>query len=360
VTRVAETLTIALDAMGGDAAPGAVVDGAGLALVRHPRLRFVLFGDAARIEPLLEAKPALAAASVVRHTDAVVGPEDKPGQALRRGRDSSMWLAIEAVQKQEAQAVVSGGNTGALMAMAKFQLGTLEGIHRPAIASIWPTQRGQTVMLDLGANIDCGAKDLVEFAVMGAAFARVVLGLSRPKVGLLNIGVEAVKGNEPIKQAAHVLREVPLAFEFFGFVEGDGISAGNVDVVVTDGFTGNIALKTAEGVAKMIAAYLGMAMRRTWMTKLGYLFAHAAFGALRARFDPRAHNGGVFLGLNGLAVKSHGGTDALGFASALELAFNMAEGRLSETIAADMRQTALSGIATDPPGDSDSVEAAAS
>ena len=356
-----EPLTIALDAMGGDAAPDAVVEGAALALVRHPGVRFLLFGDQDQINPLIAARPSLSGAVVLHHTPNRVGAEDKPSQALRHGRNTSMWLAVDAVHRGAAQVVVSGGNTGALMAMAKFLLGTMDGIKRPALASIWPTQRGQSVVLDLGANIESDEKDLVEFAIMGAAFARIVLGLSRPRVGLLNVGVEQMKGRETIKRASQILREVALPFEFYGFVEGDGISGGTADVIVTDGFTGNVALKTAEGTAKLLANYLGQAMRRTLMTRIGYLFAHSAFAALRARFDPRAHNGGVFLGLNGLAVKSHGGSDATGFAAALDLAVDMAAGKLAEAIAADLRQTgfapAVAGATSDG---SDPARAAAS
>ena len=329
-------LTIALDAMGGDHAPDAVIKGAAALLPRFPQVKFILFGDAAQVEPLLRKFPTLNERSELRHTAEKVASDDKPSQALRRGRNTSMRLAIDSVASGEAQAVVSSGNTGALMAMAKFVLRTLPGIERPAIASFLPTQKGETVVLDLGANVECDAKNLVQFAVMGANLAHSALGRHRPRVGLLNVGVEDVKGHDEVKAAAEMLRAVNNPpFEFVGFVEGNDIGGGNVDVIVTDGFTGNIALKTVEGTAKLMASLLRSAFQRSIFTKIGYLFASAGLSMLRDRMDPRFYNGGVMLGLNGIAVKSHGGTDDVGFASALELAIDMAQDRLIDRIKAD-------------------------
>ena len=327
---------IALDAMGGDFAPKMVLEGADLALVRHPSVRFLLFGDSAKLQPVLDALPRLRLASTLRHTPDAVAASDKPAQTLRNGRQTSMWLAVEAVQAGEASAVVSAGNTGALMAISRFLLRMLEGIERPALASIWPNMRGESVVLDLGANVECDAKDLFDFAVMGAAFARITMGLSRPRLGLLNVGTEDMKGSNALKLAGQKLKAADLPFEFVGFVEGSDISLGTADVVVTDGFTGNIALKTAEGTAKMIIDMLRNAMSASWLSKLGYLMARGAFRVLAGRLDPRVHNGGVFLGLNGLAVKSHGGTDALGFAAAIDVAVDLARGQLVQKITQDL------------------------
>src|SRR6516164_2593637 len=276
---MADKVRIALDAMGGDHGPGVVVAGAELALSRHPDSEFLLFGNASLIAPLLDARPELKARSRLTHTEVAVRMEDKPSQALRYGRwKSSMWLAIDAVKKGEADMTVSAGNTGALMAMSKFNLKTLPGIERPAIAALWPT------------------------------------------VGLLNIGVEEAKGLEQVREAGRILREENFAdVEYKGFVEGDDIGRGKVDVVVTEGFAGNIALKTAEGTARQIGEYLKGAMSRSLSARIGYLFAQSAFRQLRERMDPRRANGGVFLGLNGIVIKSHGSTDAEGFAAAIEL-----------------------------------------
>lgn len=320
-----QKVRIALDAMGGDVGASVVIPGAAISLARHPDSEFLLFGDSARINPQLEAHPALKAVSRVIHTDVAVRMDDKPSQALRRGRKtSSMWLALDAVRKGEADVAVSAGNTGALMAMARFNLRMLEGIDRPAIAAIWPTIRGESVVLDVGASIGADAQHLAALAVMGSAMARVLFDLDRPTVGLLNIGVEEVKGVEEVRAAADLLRTLNLPhMDFVGFVEGDGIGKGAADVIVTEGFTGNIALKTAEGTARQIGEYLRSAMSRTWRSKIGYLFARSAFQALRDKLDPGKANGGVFLGLNGIVIKSHGGTDAAGFAAAVDVGYEM-------------------------------------
>jgi glycerol-3-phosphate acyltransferase PlsX len=302
-----------------------VVPGAAISLSRHPNTEFLLFGDRARIEPELERHPALKAASRVIHTDVAVSANDKPSQALRRGRKtSSMWLAIDAVKKGEAGVAVSAGNTGALMAMARFNLRTLPGIDRPAIAAIWPTLRGDSIVLDLGASIGGDAQHLVALAMMGSAMASVLYNIERPTVGLLNIGVEEMKGHEEIREAAEQLRAANLPqLNYVGFVEGDGIGKGVADVVVTEGFSGNIALKAAEGTARQMAEFLRSSMRRTWLSRIGYLFARSAFQALREKMDPSKSNGGVLLGLQGVVVKSHGGTDAEGFAYAVDVGYEM-------------------------------------
>ncbi|WLA69381.1 phosphate acyltransferase PlsX [Bradyrhizobium diazoefficiens] len=317
---------IALDAMGGDVGPAVVIPGAAISLQRHSATEFLLVGDRARIEPKLEKHPALKAASRIVHTDVAVSGSDKPSQALRRGRrTSSMWLAIDAVKKGEADVAVSAGNTGALMAMSRFHLRTLPGIDRPAITGIWPTKRGESVVLDLGATIGGDAHHLVSLAVMGAAMASVLFNKPRPTVGLLNIGAEEIKGHEEIREASEILRARNLPeLDYIGFVEGDGIGKGLADVIVAEGFSGNIALKAAEGTARQMAELLRNEMQRSWLSKLGYLFARSAFQALRDKMDPNKSNGGVFLGLNGLVVKSHGGTSAEGFAYAIDVGYEMA------------------------------------
>jgi len=329
-------LALALDAMGGDHAPDMVVRGASIAQQRFPQVRFLLFGDSARLKPLLDKMPALREVCSIHHADQVVRPDEKPSQALRSGRGSSMRLAINAVHDGSAAAVVSAGNTGALMAMSNFVLDTIPGISRPAIAAIWPTLRSESIVLDVGATIGADAEQLIDYAIMGEAMARCLFGIERPTVGLLNIGVEEVKGLEQIKEAGRLLRASSLPIEYYGFVEGNDIGNGSVDVVVTEGFNGNIALKTAEGTARQIATYLRQAMERSLITRIGFFLAQSAFRVLKEKMDPRARNGGLFLGLNGIVVKSHGGTDALGFASAVDLAIEMAVSGLIDKIGADL------------------------
>jgi glycerol-3-phosphate acyltransferase PlsX len=321
-----QKVRIALDAMGGDVGASVVIPGAAISLSRHPGTEFLLFGDRALIDPQLAKHARLKTASRVVHTDVAVSMHDKPSQALRRGRKtSSMWLAIDAVKKGEADVAVSAGNTGALMAMARFHLRTLPGIDRPAIAATWPTMRGDSVVLDLGATIGGDAHHLVGLAVMGSAMASVLFNLKRPTVGLLNIGVEEMKGHEEIREAAEQLRAMSLPqLEYIGFVEGDDIGRGTADVIVTEGFSGNIALKAAEGTARQISDYLRGAIERSWRSRIGYLFARPAFRALRDKMDPSKSNGGVLLGLNGVVVKSHGGADAEGFAYAVDVGYEMA------------------------------------
>ncbi len=348
-----QEMMIALDAMGGDAGPAVVIPGAALAAQRHPELSFLLYGDAAQIGPLLDRHAILKSRSQIRHAEISVAMDDKPSQALRRGRHrSGMWLAIDSVSKGEAQAIVSAGNTGALMAMSRFILRTLPGIERPAIAAVWPTLRGESIVLDVGATVGADARQLLEFAVMGEAMASCLFGMEHPTVGLLNIGVEEVKGNDHVKEAGRLLRELKLPLRYEGFVEGDDIGRGKVDVVVTEGFTGNVALKTAEGTAKQISSFLRSALRSSLLSRLGAVLASGAFDALRERMDPRKHNGGVFLGLKGVVVKSHGSTDALGFATAIDVAVDMVKNGLVSRISADvaevqklMEQQAMPGTA---------------
>jgi glycerol-3-phosphate acyltransferase PlsX len=317
---------IALDAMGGDHGPTVVVPGAALSLERHPDTEFLLFGDQAIIGPLLDAHPKLKAKSKLTHTTVAIAMSDKPSQALRYGRwKSSMWLALDAVKKHDADVMVSAGNTGALMAMSRFNLKMLAGIERPAIAGLWPTLRGESIVLDIGASIGADAHHLVNLAVMGSAMARVLFDIEKPTVGLLNIGVEEVKGLEEVREAGTILRDrTGSEFEYIGFVEGDDIGKGTSDVIVTEGFAGNIALKTAEGTARQLMSYLRGAIGRSWQAKLGYVLAKGAFQAVRNKMDPAKANGGVFLGLNGVVIKSHGGANVEGFASAVDIGYEMA------------------------------------
>lgn len=312
---------LAIDAMGGDHAPESVLAGLDLAAERHPGAKFLLVGDEARLLPLLESHPRARAACIIRHAAVAIPGEMKPTLALRL-RGSSMRVAIDAVAAGEVQGVVTAGNTGALMALAKIVIKTLPEIDRPALAAITPSARGDVVMLDLGANITCDSRNLIEFAIMGDAFARAVLGLPSPSIGLLNVGSEELKGDDRVRQASEVLR-ADAGINFHGFIEGHDITAGTVDVVVTDGFTGNVALKTGEGALKLMGSLLKQVFTSTVPARLGYLLARPALDRLREWMDPRRYNGAILLGLNGVVVKSHGGTDAMGFAHAVDVAMDM-------------------------------------
>jgi glycerol-3-phosphate acyltransferase PlsX len=319
----ADKIVLALDGMGGDRAPDVVVAGADIARERYPGTTFLLFGDQARLKPMVDRRKGLASVlEIVPAEDAVLA-EDKPSFALRRRRKSSMWLAVDAAAQGRADTIVSAGNTGALLAISMVAMRMLQGAHRPALASFLPTARGETVMLDLGANLDCDADNLAEFAVMGSVFAQVLLGLDHPKVGLLNVGSEELKGHEELRQAAALLRGEGSPVDFHGFVEGDDIGSGNIDVVVADGFTGNVALKSIEGTAKLYNQWVREVFRTSTFAKIGGLFAYGAFRKMRKRVDPRRYNGAVFLGLDGVCVKSHGGTDALGFAHSIGVAVDL-------------------------------------
>jgi glycerol-3-phosphate acyltransferase PlsX len=338
-------LTVAIDAMGGDRAPEMVVGGIALARQRFPETKFIVFGDEARVRPALGKAAEIAAACEFRHAPDVVTGDMKPSVALRSARRSSMRLAIEAVRDGAAEGMVSAGNTGALMAIAKIVLRTLPGIDRPAICSFLPTMRGESVVLDLGANVDCDAGNLVQFALMGDAFARAALGLDAPSVGLLNIGAEDLKGDDVLREAAARLRGDDVPINFQGFVEGDDIAAGTVDVVVTDGFTGNVALKTAEGIARLYAGFLKGAFESSPMARFGYLFARHAIEKVRHRTDPRRYNGAMFMGLNGIVVKSHGGTDEFGFANAVGVAIDLLTSKVNDRIRSEVARL----VPGDPP-----------
>lgn len=324
--------------MGGDHGPSVVIPALMTVAIRRPDIRFVIYGREDVVRPELAKFPKLAEISEFVHCEIAVRMDDKPSQALRHGRwKSSMWKAVEAVKNGGAQACISAGNTGALMAMSKFCLRTMATIDRPAIAALWPTTRGESVVLDVGATIGADAHQLIDFAILGTGMARSVFGVERPSVGLLNVGVEEIKGQEEVKEAGRMLREANMAsMNYRGFVEGDDIGKGTVDVVVTEGFAGNIALKTAEGTARQIAGYLRAAMSRTFMAKIGYVFAKGAFDRLREKMDVGRSNGGVFLGLNGIVVKSHGGADSDGFAAAVELGYDMVRNNLLDRIEADL------------------------
>lgn len=316
-------LNLALDAMGGDSSPSIVVEGASLALQNGLDCHFHMFGDASLIDPLLTSFPLLNGKVTVHHTDEKVGNDIKPSIAIRTLKRSSMRLAIQSVADGVCEAVVSAGNTGAYMALSKILLKTLEGVDRPAIAAKLPTTKGFCIALDLGANVECSPENLVQFAVMGEALAFRLLGKEKPTVGLLNVGAEEQKGNSVVQEAAHLLRESDL-LDFVGFIEGDDITLGKADVVVTDGFTGNIALKTMEGVVRLVMGNVKQSLSSSFLGKLGCFIASSAFKGLRQRMDPRFYNGATFLGLKGISVKSHGGADAVAFYHAIDVAANIA------------------------------------
>jgi len=349
---MATDIRIALDAMGGDHGPAVVLPAAAIALERRPDVRFLLYGDQKAIAPYLSADPRLAEKAEVFHTDVAVKMTDKPSQALRTGRRvASMWQAIEAVKTGAADCVVSAGHTVARMAMAKFCLHTMAPIDRPAIAALWPTTRGESIVLDVGATIGGDEQHLVDLAVMGAAMARIVFDIDSPTVGLLNVGTEEIKGVEEVKAAGRILRDANLPnMRYQGFVEGDDLGRGAVDVFVTEGFTGNIALKTAEGTARQLGQYMRDAFSHSLMSRIGFLFARKALDALRERMAPRAH-GGVFLGLDGVVIKAHGGADADSYAGAVELGYDMVRQELLAKIremiaqASESRPAAASPVA---------------
>ena len=326
------SIILAIDGMGGDNAPEIVVEGMAKAISQFPSLRFELFGLEEKLLPLLNQYRKLGPVTRFHPTTEVITPAEKPTAALRGFKDSSLRRAIMAVRQGQAAGVVSAGNTGAYMALARLILGMLPGIDRPAIGGVMPTLNGPKVMLDMGANVEVTAENLVEFAIMGVAFARAVLGIPEPSVGLLNIGTEELKGNATIKLAYQALKESPLIPHFKGFVEGDSLSQGTVDVTVADGFSGNICLKTAEGTGKLLGHFLRQGIERSLLAKAGAFLARSAFHYLKEKIDPRRYNGAPFLGLQGIAVKSHGGTDGEGFAQAIRVAMNMIEKDMNATI----------------------------
>lgn len=334
-----DSLIIALDAMGGDYGPEVVIPAAALAYeALGGQVRFQFYGRETEIRKYLNNHSALVAASEVIHTDKMISSHDKPSVALRAGRDSSMRLAIDAVKEGRAHAVVSAGNTGALMATAKMVLKCLPGITRPAIASVFPTKTSDIVMLDLGANVSCDAEILTQFAILGSVYARVVKNVSQPTVGLLNIGSEDMKGHEEVRAAAAILSSIKFPGRYHGFVEGNDIPLGTVDVVVTDGFTGNVVIKVAEGVASLSNDLLKQAFKSSFLGKIGAFLAYGALKKMKKRLDPRAYNGGMFLGLNGICVKSHGGMNAVGFYHAIMVAARLVKNDYNNRVAKEMEQ----------------------
>ena len=337
---------IAVDAMGGDEGVRVMIEGAALARRRHDRFKFLLVGDETRIKAALAEHPGLAEASEILHCEDVVAGDEKPSKALRRAKTTSMGLAVDAVKRGEAGAAVSAGNTGALMAMSKLALRTMPGIDRPALAALLPTLGdNDVIMLDLGANRECDARNLVQFAIMGAAYSRIVTGLERPRVRLLNIGTEETKGTEDIQAAADSLRQATgLEMQFQGYVEADKINRGDCDVVVCDGFSGNIALKAIEGAARFVTDLLRRAFSSSIRSKVGFLVSKPATELLRHHLDPNNHNGAVFLGLNGVVVKSHGSANAKGVANAVEVAARLLEDDITNRIAHDLREISSDGL----------------
>lgn len=335
---MSDTLVISIDAMGGDNAPGAIVEGVSLAAKKNPDVFFFLYGNEEKLIPLTQHYKIPDSQFKIHHTTDVVNADDKPSVAIRSGRESSMWKAIMSVRNGYSKAVVSAGNTGALMAMSKICLGTQASIDRPAIAAILPSLTGPVVALDLGANAECNSQNLVEFAIMGDVFYRVMFQKEKPSVGLLNIGSEDTKGRDEIREAASVLKALGDKMNFYGFVEGNDIGIGTTNVVVTDGFSGNVALKTIEGTAKLITTTLKQIIKKSIFSKLGFILAIPAFRALRRKMDPRVYNGAMFLGLNGISVKSHGGADGFAFYNAVNAAVNLARGDLCSRIKSELEQ----------------------
>jgi glycerol-3-phosphate acyltransferase PlsX len=349
---MADGIVLSIDGMGGDHAPDIVVEGLEVAARRAPELRFIIHGDAAQLTSLLDRHPLAKAATRVIAAEKAIGMEVKPSQALRQGKGSSLWNAVASVENGEAHAVVSAGNTGAYMAIAMFRLRTMDGVHRPALAARWPAANGgNVVLLDVGANVEADGEQLVEFAIMGEAFQRAVSGKPRPSVALLNVGAEDQKGHEEIRAAARLIREAGVDMDFQGFVEGDDIAKGTVDVVVTDGFTGNIALKTGEGTARLVGQLLREALTSGVLARFGALIAYPALRKLRARMDPGSFNGALFLGLNGLVVKSHGGANGRGFASAIDVAARLAKSHYREEIASNLAKLARAEAAAAAAGE---------
>ncbi len=318
--------------MGGDEAPEIVIEGMKLFSRERQDVSFIMHGDARRIEPLLKKAPEIRDISKLHHTDSQILMEDKPSQALRKARNSSMWNAVESVKSGAAHAAVSAGNTGALMAISIMLLRKMKGVHRPGMTALWPTQKGVCIVLDVGANLDADATQLAIFAIMGEAYARAVTGKKHPSVGLLNIGAEESKGHSHLKMAADMISSDLLGLNYHGFVEGDDIPAGTVDVVVTDGFSGNVALKTAEGTARLVASYMKEAFAGDIFSKIGAGLAASGLRRLRVKMNPSKVNGGVLLGLNGVVVKSHGGTDAQGYATAINLAADLAKSNYKDEL----------------------------
>ena len=337
---LSDNLVISIDAMGGDNSPRVVIEGLAMAAKKNPDVRFLLFGDESKVLPILNTYPNLKKVCELRNAPEVVRNEDKPSQIIRN-RNTSMYMAIDAVRKGEAKAIVSAGNTGALMAISKLTLKTIQRIHRPAIVSIMPHLTGKYVMLDLGANTECDAVNLAEFALMGNIVAKHALDIEKPRVALLNIGAEEMKGKEEIHQAAKIIRNSQLDINFIGYIEPHELPNGKADVIVADGFTGNIALKSTEGTAKLVVRLLKNAVKKSWLAKLGLPFMLGVGLNLKKTMDPRLYNGAMFVGLNGLSVKSHGGTDALGYSVAVENALKLVRQDFVSTIRDELENVDL-------------------
>ncbi len=335
---------ISIDAMGGDRGLAPIVGGMDKSARKNPDIRFIVHGDEPALLRLMARRPVLRERCEIRHVDKTISMDEKPSRALRQGKGSSMWNALETVEKGEATVAVSCGNTGALMALAMLRLRKAPGVSRPAIAVLWPSRNasGYSVVLDVGADIRADARDLLQYAIMGASYARNGLALTRPRVGLLNVGTEEHKGRAELHAAAELIEAAAphSDFEYVGFVEGADIFGPNVDLIVTDGFTGNVALKTAEGTASLIRELLREAFRYSPLSRIGALFAVTSLRRLSKRIDPRRVNGGVFLGLNGTVVKSHGSADATGVSAAIKLAFTLAQNGFSEKLAARVASSA--------------------
>ena len=339
------SVVISVDAMGGDRGPAAVVAGMAESADKNPDIRFIVHGDEAQLRRLVARRKSLAGRCDIRHAEGVVTMDDKPSQIVRKGDGTSMWSAIESVKTGEAGAAVSCGNTGALMALSMLRLRKLPGVNRPAIACLWPSvnPQGFNIMLDVGADIRADAHDLLQYALMGASYARNGLGLSEPRVGLLNVGTEEHKGRAELKQAQDMIVAAAETgkFRYVGFVEGGDLPSARVDVIVTDGFTGNIALKTGEGTAKLVGTLLKDAFANSIMSKFAAVLAMTSLKRLQKRIDPRRVNGGIFLGLNGTVVKSHGSADAMGVSAAIKLAFTLAQSGFQDRLAARVAQAAV-------------------
>ena len=340
-------IVLSIDAMGGDRGPAAVVAGIVASAVKNDDIYFIVHGSEPDLSRLLGKRRELAGRYEIRHAEGVVTMEDKPSQVMRRGAGTSMWSAIESVREGEATVAVSCGNTGALMALSMIRLRKLPGINRPAICCLWPSRNssGFNLMLDVGADLKADPEDLLQYALMGASYARNGLGVTRPRIGLLNVGTEEHKGRAELKQANELIAEATDlgAFDYVGFVEGGDLPSNRVDVIVTDGFTGNVALKTAEGTAKLIGDFLKEAFAATPLSRIASLLALTSLKRLQKRIDPRRQNGGVFLGLNGTVVKSHGSADATGVSAAIKLAFQLAQSGFQDRLAARVASAGLAG-----------------
>jgi glycerol-3-phosphate acyltransferase PlsX len=352
-------VVISVDAMGGDRGPATIVAGMAKSAAKNPEIAFIVHGDKPELDRLIAKRKALSGRILVRHTDDVVQMSDKPSQVMRSGKNTSMWSAIDSVRNREASVCISCGNTGALMALSMVRLRKVPGVNRPAIACLWPSRNpgGFNVMLDVGADIRADEHDLLQYALMGASYARNGLGLPHPRVGLLNVGTEEHKGRAELKAAHDLIADAAATsnYEFVGFVEGGDIPSDRVDVIVTDGFTGNVALKTAEGTAALIKDLLAEAFKKTPLSRIAALLALTSLRRLGKRIDPRRVNGGVFLGLNGTVVKSHGSADATGVSAAIKLAFELAKTGFAERLAARVASSeqARETAAMDPQAEPD-------